>query len=72
MDRGVWPATVHRVTELDRTETTWHACMQEIYDGTTARRTTNLHFLGVETEVHPLPVHQGLESSALPPHTNIR
>ena len=25
MDRGGWWATVHRVTELDTTEVTWHS-----------------------------------------------
>ena len=25
LDRGAWWATVHRVTELDTTETTWHS-----------------------------------------------
>ena len=24
MDKGAWQATVHRVAELDMTETTWH------------------------------------------------
>ena len=27
MDRGAWWATVHRVTELDTTEVTLHACI---------------------------------------------
>ena len=26
MDSGGWPATVHRIAELDVTEVTWHAC----------------------------------------------
>ena len=26
MDRGAWGATVHRVTESDVTEVTWHTC----------------------------------------------
>ena len=28
MDRGAWQATVHEVTELDRTEAIYRACMQ--------------------------------------------
>ena len=26
MDRGAWWATVHRVSESDMTEATWHTC----------------------------------------------
>ena len=29
-DRGAWRATVHRVTESDMTEVTWHAHTQEM------------------------------------------
>ena len=30
MDGGAWQATVHSITELDRTEVTWHACSHTI------------------------------------------
>ena len=32
MDRGVWWAMVHRVTELDTTEVTQHTCTQPLFD----------------------------------------
>ena len=38
MDRGAWQAMVHRVTELDTTEATQHACMQYTV------MTNNLHY----------------------------
>ena len=31
MDRGGWPATVHRVAETDATEATSHACIYTLY-----------------------------------------
>ena len=31
MDRGAWQATVHRVTELDTIEMTYHACVTFVY-----------------------------------------
>ena len=29
MDRGAWRGVVHGIPELDTTEATWHACMQD-------------------------------------------
>ena len=31
LDRGAWPATIHRVAELDTTEATQHTLIADLY-----------------------------------------
>ena len=35
MDKGTWQATVHGVTELDKTEMTWHSVKINVFENQT-------------------------------------
>ena len=48
MDRGAWQATVHRVTELDTIEMTYHACVTFFYKSFVTHSAVKLQRFGIK------------------------
>ena len=48
MDRGAWQATVHRVTELDTIEMTYHACVTFVYKSFVTHSAVKFQRVGIK------------------------